>query len=149
MSQTNTDVHIELHVPDFKKVIEFYGILEFEVVWIDERYLVMKKGDSYINFYEGSERVYRHSYFKDFPNDTKRGYAVEIVIPQDDIDTFYNLVKDKVKVVQSLKLKWWGKRDFRVEDPFGFYLRFTERYDWINDKEKISELREFLRKIGL
>jgi hypothetical protein len=24
----------------------------------------------------------------------------------------------------------WGKQDFRVVDPFGFYVRFTEIVDW-------------------
>lgn len=28
------------------------------------------------------------------------------------------------------KLKRWGKKDFRVIDPFGFYVRFTELVDW-------------------
>ena len=89
--------------------------------------------------------VYQQSYFKNFPRDTKRGYGVEITIPIDNIEEYYEAVKEKVKVVQPLILKRWGKRDFRVEDPFGFYLRFTERFDWINDKVKHS--KEFLDKL--
>ncbi len=141
-----TDIHIELHVPDFKKTIGFYQILGFDVVWINDRYLVMKKGKSYLNFNEGSARVYQQSYFRNFPQNTKRGYAVEIVIPIDNIKRFYDSVKDKVKIVQPLILKRWGKKDFRVEDPFGFYLRFTERFDWINDKEKIKNSDKYIPK---
>lgn len=100
-------------------------------------------GDSILNFNEGSEHVYEQSYFKNFPKDTKRGYAVEIIIPVDDIESFFEEVKTKVKLVQPLTLKRWGKRDFRVEDPFGFYIRFTEHYDWINDQEKIRNSQNF------
>lgn len=136
-----TNTHIELHVPDFQKTVKFYTLFGFKVVWMDDRFLVMKRGKSILNFNEGSERVYEQSYFKNFPNDTKRGYAVEIVIPVDDIDSLFASIKEKVKIVQPLILKRWGKRDFRVEDPFGFYLRFTEQYDWINNEKKIKDTK--------
>lgn len=130
-----TNTHIELHVPDFEQIVDFYGIFGFMVVRRNDRYLVMKRGSSILNFNEGSEKVYEQSFFKNFPQDTKRGYAVEIVIPVEDVNALYESVKDKVKVVRPLMLKRWGKKDFRVEDPFGFYLRFTEEYDWINGKQ--------------
>ncbi len=142
-----TDIHLELHVPDFKKVIGFYRTLGFKVVWIDDRYLVMRRGKSVLNFNEGSEKVYEQSYFKNFPQNTKRGYAVEVIIPIHNIRKYYNSVKREVKVVQPLILKRWGRWDFRVEDPFGFYIRFTEPYDWINNKEKIKNSKKHLEKI--
>ncbi|MBU0530375.1 MAG: VOC family protein [Candidatus Aenigmatarchaeota archaeon] len=148
MTNPDTDIHIELHVPDFKKTVEFYNLLGFEIVWINDRYLVMKRGRSYLNFNEGTEKVYEQSYFKKFPRDTKRGYAVEIVIPINNIKEFYESIKDKVNVVQPLIKKRWGKMDCRIEDPFGFYLRFTERFDWINDKEEIKNSKKFMEKLG-
>ncbi len=126
MKILSNDTQIELHVPDFKKTIAFYTILGFKVSSKTKRYLIMTRGKSILNFNEGSEKVYEQSYFKNFPKNTKRGYAVEIVIPIKNIEQFYNSVKEKVTIVQNLKLKRWKKRDFRVEDPFGFYLRFTE-----------------------
>ncbi len=144
-----TDVFLELHVPDFKKVIKFYSKLGFQIVWRSEDYLVMRRGGSVLNFYGGSYKVYEQSYFKKFPKKTKVGYALEIIIPIDDIKNFYRKVKKYIKVVEPLKLKPWGRWDFRIEDPFGFYLRFTERYDWINEiDEKQRELIEdYKRKI--
>ena len=127
----STDVYIELHVPDFKKTIEFYSRLGFKELWRTEDYRVMKRRKSVLNFYGGSEKIYAHSYFGRFKKTTKRGYGVEIIIPVENIESFYREARRFAKIVRPLMLKKWGRRDFRIVDPFGFYLRFTERYDWI------------------
>ena len=142
-------VSIELHVPDFQKAIDFYKILGFKVVWVNENYLVMKSGSNSLFFYGGSKDVYSHSYFGGFPKDTKRGYAVEIILYEKDIKEFYHRVKDKMKVVQELKLKPWGEYDFRIEDPFGFYIRIGEPQDLINDTKCIKRSDEIAEKKGL
>jgi uncharacterized glyoxalase superfamily protein PhnB len=126
-----TDVYIELHVTDFKKAIAFYSRLGFKLQWRTEDYLVMKRKRSVLNFYGGSEKVYHHSYFGHFSKNTKCGYGVEIIIPVDRVERFYESVRKFAKIVQPLQLKKWGRRDFRIIDPFGFYLRITERYQWV------------------
>jgi len=126
-----TDVYIELHVPDFTKAIEFYSRLGFKLLWRTEDYLVMKRKKSVLNFYGGSQKVYSHSYFGRFKKTTKCGYGVELIIPVDRVERVYNSVRKFAKIVQPLQLKKWGRRDFRIVDPFGFYLRITERYEWI------------------
>lgn len=119
----------EFHVPNFQPIKEFYLSLGFEIARDDDpEYLVLKKGESVLAFYCGSEKVYEHSYFKQFSKDTPRGYAIEIVVPVDDIDEFYKMFLEKIgseSVVKELEERFWGKRDFRVVDPFGYYLRFT------------------------
>ena len=127
-----TDVYIELHVPDFKRAIEFYSRLGFKLLWRTEDYLVMKRKRSVINFYGGSQKVYSHSYFGRFKKTTKCGYGVEIIIPVDRVEQLYKNVGKFARIVQPLQLKKWGRRDFRIVDPFGFYLRITERYEWID-----------------
>ena len=126
-----TDVYIELHVPNFKRAIEFYSRLGFKLLWRTEDYLVMKRKRSVLNFYGGSKKVYHHSYFGRFSKKTKCGYGVEIIIPVDRVGRFYESVRKFAKIVQPLELKKWGRRDFRIVDPFGFYLRITERYGWV------------------
>lgn len=103
----------------------------------DLGYLVLKRkdpiGDTSINFYGDKEKVSKHAHFADFPADTPRGYAVEITIPVADVEGLWNEVRDKLKdnqISQQLILKRWGKKDFRLIDPFGFYIRFTELVDW-------------------
>ena len=90
-----------------------------------------------LNFYGGSDKVYEQAYFKQFSKNTPRGFEIEITIPvlANEIDGYFASVKKTVpdNVVQDLKqktdrsLSW---RDFRVVDPFGFYLRFTEPINW-------------------
>ena len=125
-----TDVYIELHVPDFNKTIKFYSRLGFKQLWRTEDYLVMKRKKSILSFYGGGKNIYSHTYFGRFDKTTKRGYGVEIIIPVENVESFYNKAKKFAKIVRPLMLKKWGRRDFRIIDPFGFYLRITERYDW-------------------
>lgn len=136
---------IELHVPDFTIVKDFYSKLGFGVSMDDKPnekelgYLTMTRkdvlGDTMLNFYGGDERVFHQSFFKQFPKDTKRGYATEITIPTGNIEEVYTLVLARLKkhIVRELKeLEDHGRRwkDFRMIDPFGFYIRFTELIDW-------------------
>lgn len=131
---TINHLQIELHVPDFEQVLDFYGKLGFTKVWHRNEknnadYLVMERDGVILNFWPGNENVYEQSYFKQFPHDTKRGYGVELVINVEDVQGLYDQLKDSVKVVGSLVKRPWGLWDFRIEDPFGYYLRITEKHD--------------------
>lgn len=134
-----TDTTVELSVDNFEKAKNFYGKLLFEVVWEDtpkagqqNGYLVMKLNNSVLCFFCGNEEVYNHLYFKNFPKNTKRGYGVEISIPIEQIDEYYQLISKKIDehhIYQPLEEKPWGKKDFRIEDPFGYFLRFNEPWN--------------------
>lgn len=135
---------IELHVPEFAPVKDFYSKLGFEIISEDVKgefpgYMVMQRrdplGDTVINFYGDDERVYEQSYFKQFDPKTTRGYAVELTIPVKDVSTFYKEVSHGLakSVVQELVAKSDDTRtwkDFRMSDPYGYYIRFTELLDW-------------------
>ena len=138
MKPAQNDILVELHVPDFELAKDFYGKLGFKVVREEKAqgedgYLVLKKDSSIICFWPGNEIVWQQPYFKDSPKNTKRGYGVEIVIMIDDIENFYNEVKKFAKIVEELKYKSWGLKDFRIEDPFGFYIRFTQKFNILNN----------------
>ena len=142
MAKLLTDIMLELHVPDFELTKKFYSDLGFIVVW--ERkpeewkgYLVMRNGDSILNFYCGNEHVYEQTYFRKFPRITKRGYGVEVVLPVDHIENIWATVSKKHGnlIVEPLE-KRFDRPDFRMIDPFGYYLRFVERYDWVNGRDK-------------
>lgn|SRR3989338_5932106 len=136
---------IELHVPNLDVVKSFYSKLGF-VVSLDDKltakelgYVTMTRNDALgstmLNFYGGDERVYHQSYFKQFPQETKRGYATEVTITVGNIEELYQVACTHLKdhVVRELKeLQDHGHswKDFRMVDPFGFYLRFTELLDW-------------------
>lgn len=137
---------IELHVPDLELAKKFYGTLGF-VVTMDNKSndkelgcMTMtrvdeKEGRTMINFYGGDERVYGQSWFKQWPKDTKRGYAISVTIPVSDIDALYatatkELRENVVREIKEIKDHYHHWKDFRMVDPFGFYLRFTELLDW-------------------
>lgn len=136
---------IELHVPDLNIVKDFYSKLGFKISMDDTPntkelgYLTMTRedelGNTMLNFYGGDERVYGQSFFKQFPQDTKRGYATEVTMTVGNIDDLYqeatkNLSKYIVREIKELKDHGHVWKDFRMVDPFGFYLRFTEIIDW-------------------
>ena len=136
---------LELHIPDFETARKFYAVFGFKEISYDPTsgggsdlgYMVLKRNDvigsTSINFYGDKEKVSQHKYFIDFPANTPRGYEVEITIPVSDVKSLWRSVKDKLsekQIAQPLTLKRWNKWDFRVADPFGFYVRFTELVDW-------------------
>lgn len=136
---------IELHVPDLELAKDFYSKLGFEVTMDDvptekeQGYLTMtrndKAGNTMLNFYGGDDRVYTQSFFKQFPKDTKRGFEVSVTIVTGEVDALYkkafeNLKDSIVREIVELSDHGHKWKDFRMVDPFGFYLRFTELIDW-------------------
>lgn len=131
-----SDIIIEMHVPDFNIVKDFYGKLGFKKVWEyppKERsgYLVMRRQQSILAFFCGNKEVYNHSFFKRFPKTTRRGYGMEICIyiSDQDIKTYYTDLKKRLQkkhIVSQLDMRPWGSRDFRMVDPFGYYLCIRE-----------------------
>lgn len=136
---------IELHVPDFAPIKEFYPKLGFEILREDPiedgsaKYLILIRkselGDTMLHFWGGDEGVYNQSYYKQFPKDTVRGYAAELTIPVVDVDAAYTEAQERIPdyIVKPLKETITNQqswRDFRLADPYGFYIRITELCDW-------------------
>jgi uncharacterized glyoxalase superfamily protein PhnB len=139
----DNNLQLELHVPDFKPVIDYYSKLGFKVVWkrkpeADKGYLVIQRDNTILCFWSGTDAVYSQTYFKRFPKDTVRGYGVEIVIMVDDIDAYYEQVKDNANVIEPLVLRPWGSKDFRTADPFGYYLRFTTKHNILDNSNAVE-----------
>ncbi len=123
---------IELHVPDFDQALSFYTLLGFQVVREEPCYRVIKSGANILNLYGGSHVIAQHSHFGKFPTHTPRGFGVEIVLFFNEIDALFLRLQAKAQVASPPKLRAWGVNDFRVVDPFGFYLRISEPYDPIS-----------------
>lgn len=145
MDKVTNNLILELHIPDFEKARQFYAIFGFKQIRYDPTsgsgsdlgYMVLKRedelGETHLNFYGDKEKVSQHSHFRDFPANTPRGYEVEVTIPVSGVEELWNSIQEKLQpkqIAQPLTLKRWDKKDFRVIDPFGFYIRFTELVDW-------------------
>ena len=141
-----TNVIVELHVPDFEAVKQFYEPLGFKEVWQRppsdfKGYLVMKRDQSVLCFWPGNDCVYDQPHFKKFPKDTPRGYGVEIIISVTNIDDFYRTFTEEHGmdfVTEELIMQPWGTKDFRAVDPNGYYLRFNEPHDISDSKYAID-----------
>jgi predicted enzyme related to lactoylglutathione lyase len=127
-------IYLELHVPDFAPAKDFYMKLGFKIIW--ERapegwsgYVVMERDGSVLCFWGGNAEIYTHPHFKQFPKDTPRGFGVEIVYSVPDIDVYYAEVQKFATVTEPLVTQPWGLRDFRITDPFGYYIRISEPHD--------------------
>ena len=125
---------IELHVTDFDTVKEFYQHLEFSIVWETppegkSGYLVMEQGSNVLCFWGGNDEIYSQSYFSQFPHDTKRGYGVEVILQVEDLKAYYERIRQHIPLVQPLRSRPWGLQEFRLTDPFGYYLRITEPHN--------------------
>lgn len=139
MKPAQNNILLELHVPNFEKTKDYYKKMGFKVVW--ERkpegfkgYLILKMDNNILCFWAGNKHVYEQEYFKQWSKDTKRGYGVEIVIMVKDIENYYRKVKDFANVYEPLQLRPWGLKDFRTEDPFGYYLRFTSLHNILDNE---------------
>lgn len=145
MATVSNNLVLELHIPNFGQAREFYKLFWFYEIhydptsggWSTLGYMVLRRDDAlwetHINFYGDHEKVAEHAHFKDFPTDTPRGYGVEVTVVVSDVEKLRDEVKDSVDpkhISQPLTLKRRGKKDFRVIDPFWFYIRFTEFVDW-------------------
>ena len=146
MKRQPADNHLqlELHVPDFIPVKDYYGKLGFRIVWerrpeADNGYLVMEMDSTIICFWPGTDSIYDQPYFKKYPKHTPRGNGVELVIMVDDVEAYYEKVKDFANAIEPLKLQPWGSKDFRCADPFGYYLRFTEPHNILDNFNAIPE----------
>ncbi len=125
---------IELHVSDFTPVREFYTRLGFETVWEQapdghKGYLVMKSGNNLLRFWCGNDDVHDHPYFKTFPAQSPLGKGVEVVLELENLDALYDAFRDSEYLVEPMRKKPWGLHDFRLKDPFGYYLRITTPHD--------------------
>jgi hypothetical protein len=134
---------VELHVDNFEPIKEYYLRLGFQIAW--ERppegfkgYVVLTFGQQAVCFWAGNDQVYAHRYFSQFPNSSPRGFGVELVYMVADIDAYYHAVKDFANVIEPLRLKAWGLKDFRCKDPAGYYLRFTTFHNILDPKYAVE-----------
>jgi catechol 2,3-dioxygenase-like lactoylglutathione lyase family enzyme len=123
------ELKIELFVKSSRKSAQFYqDFLDFEIVKDENNgvYIVMKLGNVKLALNTISSLSESH-YFKPEIEKQRLGLGVEIVFEVDDIKTVYKKIKVDYPIENPLKLQSWGKTDFRIKDPDGYYLRITSK----------------------
>jgi dihydroneopterin aldolase len=122
---------VELHVGDFGPAKDFYGALGFKVLREDaDGYLVLGNGIDMLRFWPGTPAALEgRSYFARYPDGTPPGHGLEVVLSLTDLDGAYERMQARGAVIDPMRRRHWGLRDFRAVDPYGFYVRCTEPHD--------------------
>lgn len=120
-------LRMEIFPSDMPRTIAFYtNILRFELLRHEGTYAYFQRDGVFLgantSLPEGSVPVnakYR-----------RPGTGVEIVIEVDDLVAERDfIVNNGYHLDADVKLQSWGLKDFRIVDPDGYYLRFTE-HSW-------------------
>jgi uncharacterized glyoxalase superfamily protein PhnB len=127
-------------VKDIKEAVEFYqSVLGFSLVMaVPEKQDGMEQ-----SFAEGKEYVYalvskdkveimfqRTDTFKEDVKMAKNlsiGASVSFYMEIEGLDSFYNIIKNKVREITEPKLAWYGMNEFYIKDPNGYILGFAEK----------------------
>jgi uncharacterized glyoxalase superfamily protein PhnB len=113
----------ELFVPDVEAAVEYFtGTLGFQVYRLEP-------GDFAVLWLEGSIILVadEHYYFEMGAAATEpRGRAIDTRIMVRDVDATYERVKrNGAAIVHDIGDRFYGLRDFVVQDPWGFRWRFA------------------------
>ena len=114
---------VELYASDFSTAKMFYGLFGFAVAWETPKLLVLTRRQVILCFWPGNDYITR------LPPDTVRGHGVELIIMVEDIDEAYAVAMQHATMIDRLRLRPWGIKEFRIADPFGYFLKFAEPYD--------------------
>lgn len=118
----------ELMVDDVQESINFYtDILDFKVtISVPEKkpfFVTLKNGGVELMLY------HRNQFAKEIPKFKKLpiGGSIVMYIGVEDIKSFYDRVKNKVKIIQTLHQTDYGSTEFSCEDNSGYVLMFNKK----------------------
>ncbi len=139
METTMKKLNPNLMVKDVKETVEFYqNNLGFQLIMAvpetqdgilneipeDKKvvYALVKNGDVEIMFQA------EKSFKEDVPvlKDSQIGASCTFYIELENVENFYNSIKDKVDVVKELFTTWYGMKEVYIRDNNGYILTIAE-----------------------
>lgn len=123
MGTVDASLRIEIFVADLDRTVSFYERLGFETTGRSDgppRYAAFRLGQARVG---AAEATAIDPALRAVPTGT------EIVIDVDDVHELRDrLVGAGLKLEADLQARPWGLEDFRLNDPDGYYYRFTSRH---------------------
>ncbi len=58
---------------------------------------------------------------------TNIGSSLTLYIEVEDVDVFYEKIKNKVEIFKPIKNTWYGQREFYIKDLNGYILGFASK----------------------
>ena len=121
---------MELFALDIEASIAFYTrVLAFELARHEPGdYVSLRLGGVVLGIGPVAKLPEEGGYFDREIAALRRGLGVEIVLEVDDVDRCHERVAASGHpILEPLRDRQWGLRDFRISDPDGYYLRITSR----------------------
>lgn len=123
-------LRLELFALDMEASIAFYTrVLAFELVRHEPGdYANLRLGGVVSGIGPVAKLPEEGGYFSRDIATLRRGLGVEIVLEVGDVEGCHERVADSGHpILEPLRERPWGLRDFRISDPDGYYLRVTSR----------------------
>jgi lactoylglutathione lyase len=124
-------VRFELFVDDVERSVAFYGAalgLQPSPGYDPQGYVPVRAGRVCIGLQRHGALPAEH-YFRPAHFAGPRGVGVEIVVEVDDVDAAFAQAQEAAVPhggqVEPLARRPWGRTDFRLVDPDGYYVRVT------------------------
>lgn len=124
-------VRFELFVSDLEASIRFYEtVLGFVATGArnGNDYVPLSNGNATIGLQQFAALAPEH-HFRRIGNGVPMGVGVELVFEVDDVEAAYNRALETAEGLggstELINDRPWGRRDFRVIDPDGYYLRVS------------------------
>ena len=123
-------LRLELFALDMEASIAFYTrVLAFELVRHEPGdYASLRLGGVVLGIGPVAKLPEEGGYFSRDIATLRRGLGVGIVLEVGDVEGCHERVADSGHpILEPLRERPWGLRDFRISDPDGYYLRVTSR----------------------
>jgi lactoylglutathione lyase len=123
-------LRLELFALDMEASIAFYTrVLAFELARHEPGdYASLRLGGVVLGIGPVAKLPEEGGYFGREIATLRRGLGVEIVLEVDDVERWHErVVSSGHPILEPLRDRPWGLRDFRISDPDGYYLRITSR----------------------
>jgi catechol 2,3-dioxygenase-like lactoylglutathione lyase family enzyme len=125
-------LRLELFVDDVEASVRFYEtVLGFPppANHASGEYASMTNSGGVVLAIQSIDALPADHYFRAAGFGKPRGVGVEIVIETEDVDKAYEqaarVAGELGGAVEPIAARPWGKTDFRIIDPDGYYLRVT------------------------
>jgi catechol 2,3-dioxygenase-like lactoylglutathione lyase family enzyme len=121
----NLEFQVEVFPSDVDRSVDFYTrVLGFEVVR-DRR----ASGSAYVAVSRGAARIGISAAWEPTDASVRRvPHGVELVLEVDDLSAERaRIVAEAWPLAEDVQMRSWGREDFRLFDPDGYYIRITTR----------------------
>ncbi len=115
--QKNLDFKLQMAVDDLKSGVD----TELQK---DKNYIWAMISNGNVSFMLQSEQSLKEDIGSFFQN---TGASLSLYIDVEDVDVFYENIKNKVEIFKPMQTTWYGQKEFYIKDLNGYILGFSSK----------------------